>query len=269
MALDGVLDRGFRVSESAVTTPSRLRSSKLSAKDRLVVALDKPTVREAEVLVEELAGAVGVYKIGLQLVMSVGGLKFARDLRKHQNQQVFLDMKLLDIGNTIEKSVANVADSGFQFLTVHGKNRKALRAAVTGRRSIQADHVRDRLKLLAVTVLTDQSETDLREEGLNKSAIELAVERAKMAEEEGFDGVIASGEEARAIREATGPNFIIKVPGVRLPGSDPKDQTRAVTPEAAMKAGATYIVVGRPIYESHDPAVVANRFIEEIAKYAR
>lgn len=262
MALDVLNDSGFQNWESDVSSNIR---SPLTAKDKLVVALDAPTILKARELCDALHDSAGVFKVGLELVMSKGGLAFARDLIE-EGHKVFLDMKLLDIGNTVEKAVANVASSGFQFLTVHATNRKTLRAAVTGRNSQRTQN----LQLLAVTVLTSFDENDLREEGVvGQTPLELAVHRAKMAEEEGFDGVIASGHEAKAIRRATKPNFIIKVPGIRPAGSEIGDQTRTMTPAQAIEAGATYIVVGRPIYNAAYPALVAKQIIREISEASR
>lgn len=262
MALDmgGI---GFQVAECDM--PSQQNSTYSDdekAKSCLVVALDTRTVAEAQSLVTELNGSAGVYKVGLELLFAEGGgLKFAEKL-KLEGKKVFLDMKLHDIGNTVEKAVANVAGLGFDFLTVHGVNRRILDAAVKGRESASGSA----LKLLAVTVLTDQSQADLLEAGITSDcALDLALRRALMAEAAGFNGVIASGHEAKAIREAIpDENFIIKVPGIRPAGSAKDDQTRTMTPAEAMKAGATYIVVGRPIYKSSNPEAAAKAIIAEI-----
>jgi len=263
MTFDGLSDSGFQPLESDVAARGWVKPS-LEPKDRLVVALDTPTADDARNLIRELGDNVGVYKIGLELVMSGGGLDLADELR-NQNKEVFLDMKLLDIGNTVEKAVANVARAGFHFLTVHGKNRKILDPAMAGRRRVQRDGSHT-LKLLAVTVLTDQNSFDIHQEGIESNLLELAVKRAQMAHEAGFDGVIASGHEADAIRKATRTGFIIKVPGIRPARSEIGDQTRTMTPAQAMEAGATYIVVGRPIYQSQNPALAAQQIIDEIAQ---
>ena len=170
----------------------------------LIVALDVPTYGEAASIVQELRGAVNFYKIGLELVFD-GGLRLTRELLDTGNQ-VFLDMKLLDIGNTVEKAVKNIARLGVDYLTVHALDRKTLDAAMAGRGS-------SKLKLLGVTVLTNLTEFDLAEQGINESPSNLAARRAKLAFDAGLDGVIASGFEARAIREITDENFIIKTPG--------------------------------------------------------
>lgn len=234
----------------------------LSPRDRLVVALDKPTRADAQKLVDAIGDKAGVYKIGLELAVN-GGLDFARALQD-SGHEVFLDLKMLDIPNTIKKSVANVARSGCHFLTVHALDRKTLDAAVDGR-----DSVGSKLKLLGVTVLTSLDADDLREQGISyESALELGVRRAVMACEAGFAGVIASGHEAQAIRDATNPDFIIKVPGIRLEHSA-DDQKRAMTPSRAIRNGATYLVVGRPIADAENPAEATEQFTREIDRALR
>lgn len=226
-----------------------------SATDRLIVALDMPTLDEAERLVARLGDSVTFYKVGLELIFS-GGLELAASLREH-GKQVFLDMKLLDIGNTVERAVANASELGVNFLTIHGHDQKTLHAAVAGRGS--AD-----LKLLAVTVLTSLSGDDLKQQGTTLAPEELVLHRAKLAFENGFDGVIASGQEAARIRAATGPNFLIVTPGIRFTGSAMDDQERVMTPDHAISAGADYLVVGRPITQADDPYSAAHSFVQHI-----
>ena len=231
--------------------------SERNAKDHLIVALDMPTVEEARRLVATLGDTVGFYKVGLELIFS-GGLELAREL-KASGKRVFLDMKLLDIGNTVERAVANATELGLDFLTVHGHDLKTLRAAVTGRGS-------SRLKLLAVTVLTNLTADDLLQQGSKMKASELVLHRARLAYEAGFDGVIASGQEAARIREATSPHFTIVTPGIRLTGSASDDQERITTPDHAIAAGANYIVVGRPITQADEPKTIAEVFIHHIGE---
>ncbi|MEZ5776659.1 MAG: orotidine-5'-phosphate decarboxylase, partial [Hyphomicrobiaceae bacterium] len=195
-------------------------------------------------------------KIGLELALG-GGLELARDLAA-TGQPVFLDMKLLDIPNTVEKAVANAARTGVGFLTVHGLDRKTLAAAVRGRGE-------SGLKLLAVTVMTSIEPGDLAEQGIARSPAELAVHRARLAEEAGLDGVIASAEEASAIRTGARPDFLIVTPGIRPAGSARQDQSRVMTPAEAIRAGADYLVVGRPISEAGDPAAAADAIAADIA----
>lgn len=227
----------------------------IQLKDRLIVALDMPTVEEAARLVAQLQDGVNFYKVGLELLFA-GGLDFARHL-KSQGKRVFLDMKLLDIGNTVERAVANAADFGVDYLTVHGHDLKTLHAAVVGRGNSP-------LKLLAVTVLTNLSAEDLKQQGSTMSPGDLVLHRARLAHKAGFDGVIASGQEAHQIREDLGPNFLIVTPGIRLEGSVMDDQERVMTPERAIRAGADHIVVGRPITQSDDPRASALAFVHHI-----
>lgn len=229
--------------------------SEIPLKDRLIVALDMPTVEEAARLVALLDQGVHFYKVGLELLFA-GGLDFAQHL-KSQGKRVFLDMKLLDIGNTVERAVANAAEFGVDFLTIHGHDLKTLRAAVAGRGASP-------LKLLAVTVLTNLSADDIEQQGSRMSPADLVLHRARMAHEAGFDGVIASGQEAARIRAAVGPKFLIVTPGIRLEGSAMDDQERVMTPNHAISAGADHIVVGRPITQSDDPKAVALSFLQHI-----
>jgi orotidine-5'-phosphate decarboxylase len=226
-----------------------------SAQDHLIVALDMPTIEEARRLVATLGGTVSFYKVGLELLFA-GGLDLARDLRL-QGKNVFLDMKLLDIGNTVERAVANAAELDITFLTVHGHDLKTLRAAVSGRAGAK-------VKLLAVTVLTNLSADDLAQQGSSLSPADLVLRRAELAYAAGFDGVIASGQEAARIRAATGPGFLIVTPGIRLPGGTTDDQERVMTPDHAILAGANHIVVGRPITQADDPKLVAETFVHHI-----
>ncbi len=220
----------------------------LTPRDRLITALDVPTTSEARRLVNDLGDSVSIYKVGLELLFA-GGL--------------FLDVKLLDIGNTVERAIATIAELGVTFVTVHGTDLKTMRAAVAGRGS-------GPLRLLAVTVLTNLNADDLREQGVGTRLEELSLQRACLAQEAGFDGVIASGHEASKIRQAVGPDFLIVTPGIRLPGGTTDDQERVMTPDRAIEAGADYIVVGRPITKGDDPRAVAETFTNHIrAAYTR
>ncbi len=225
-------------------------------RDKLIVALDVPEYDPARELVEHLGDEVSFYKIGLELVFS-GGLDLAQEL-KNEGKRVFLDMKLLDIGNTVERAVATAAGLGVDFLTIHGHDRKTLAAAVKGRGSSQ-------LKILAVTVLTSLDAGDLAEQGTSMAPADLVLHRARMAHEAGIDGVIASGQEAARVRAATSPDFLIVTPGIRLPGGEAGDQTRITTPQQALRDGANHLVVGRPINAAPDPVAAARTFLEQIA----
>lgn len=226
-----------------------------ATRDKLIVALDLPSYDDARALVDSLGESVNFYKIGLELLL-VGGLELAREL-KFDGKRVFLDLKFLDIGNTVERAVAAVAGLGVDFLTVHGHDTKTLKAAVRGRAG-------SNLKLLAVTVLTNLDQSDLDEQGISLTPEQLVLHRAKLANDAGFDGVIASGQEAGAIRAISGPEFLIVTPGIRLAGADSGDQSRVTTPEGALRAGADHLVVGRPINAAKDPKAAAETFLSRI-----
>jgi orotidine-5'-phosphate decarboxylase len=226
-----------------------------AAAHRLIVALDLSTAQEARALVSALHGEVGIFKLGLELIFA-DGLPFARGLIE-SGFQLFLDAKLLDIPNTVERATANVAALGAAFLTVHGTDRKTLDAAVRGRG-------RSATKLLAVTVLTSLDLADLAEQGVGATPAELVLRRARLAKAAGFDGVIASAQEAKAIRAEIGDDFLIITPGIRPAGAAPADQQRIATPAGAIAAGADYLVVGRPITQAPDPARAASEIISEI-----
>jgi orotidine-5'-phosphate decarboxylase len=227
-----------------------------ATRDKLIVALDLPSYDEARALVDRLGDTVSFYKIGLELLFS-HGLDLAGEL-KLDGKRVFLDLKFLDIGNTVERAVASAAGLGVDFITVHGHDTKTLKAAVQGRGN-------SNLKLLAVTVLTNLDQSDLDEQGISATPSGLVVGRARMAEVAGFDGVVASGQEAAAVRAETGPDFLIVTPGIRLPGAAIGDQTRVTTPEEALGFGANHIVVGRPINAAPDPKAAAETFLAHIA----
>jgi len=227
------------------------------AASRLFVALDMASVDAARGLVTQLGDRPVAYKIGLELLFA-GGLDFAHGL-KAAGCTVFLDMKLLDIANTVEKAAANIAAFGLDYLTVHGHDRKTLDAAVKGRGP-------STLKLLAVTVLTSLDRADLVEQGISgQGPADLVVHRARLAAAAGFDGVIASGQEAAVVRQAIPAPFLIVTPGIRLPGGEAGDQARVMTPEMAIGNGATHLVVGRPITAAPDPAAAADEFTRRIA----
>jgi len=230
------------------------------ASDTLIIALDVADAASARMLIEQLADTASFYKIGHELLFA-GGLELAAELKSGVGsiapKRVFLDMKLLDIGNTMERSVANAARMGVDFLTIHGHDSKTVRAAVAGRAGSP-------LKLLAVTVLTNLDSADLAEQGTNFTPAELVLRRARIAQDAGADGLIASGHEAAAIRAATGPDFLIVTPGIRPAGSAIGDQTRVVTPSEAIAAGANHIVVGRPITAAADPREAARAILREL-----
>ena len=227
----------------------------MDAKDRLIVALDLPSVEVAQSLVTRCGDAVTFYKIGYQLGFA-GGLAFAQKLIG-EGKKVFLDFKLHDIGNTIEKGVESVTRIGAHFLTVHAYPQ-TMKAAVAGRRGTS-------LKILAVTVLTSYDDSDMASAGYRGNVAELVATRARQAADAGIDGIVCSAEEAGAIRAIVGPSMALVTPGIRPAGSATGDQKRIMTPSRAIAAGADYLVVGRPITEAADPKAAAEAIVAEIA----
>ena len=228
--------------------------TRIDARDRLIVALDVPSAAEADALVARMGDQVRFVKVGLELY-TVAGPDIVRKL-VDRGKRVFLDLKFLDIEETVRRATARVAAMGATFLTVHA-NRKALIAAVQGRGSSD-------LKLLAVTVLTNFDGEDLREMGIQRSVQDLVTARAMLAAEVGCDGVVASGEEPQAIRAKVGPNLVIVTPGVRLAGKGTDDHARVTTPTQTIAAGADYLVIGRPIRDAQDPPAATAAILEEM-----
>ncbi len=225
-----------------------------SARDRLIVGLDVPTVAEAEKVVAELGDAVVFYKIGYQLAFA-GGLEFARDLAA-DGKKVFLDMKLLDIDNTVAKGVENIARMGMTMLTLHAYP-KAMRAAVEAARG-------SGLCLLGVTVLTSMDEQDMVEAGYEYDPHTLVLRRAEQALAAGMGGIVCSAEEASAVRRIVGPGLAVVTPGIRPAGADKGDQKRVMTPSDALKAGASHLVVARPVVAASDRRAAAEAILAEM-----
>ena len=225
--------------------------------DRLIVALDLPHALAAGELVEQLGDSVGFYKIGLGMLTG-GGMALAMEL-KDAGKRVFLDMKLFDIGATVEKAVAGLAQFDLDFLTVHG-DPQVVKAAVAGRGNSPT-------RILAVTILTSLDRGDLDDMLIQPGDIQdLTVERARRALIAGADGLIASPQEAariRALPEAAGR--LIVTPGVRPAGAALGDQKRVATPAMALAAGADHIVIGRPVWAAKDPRTAAEAILAEIA----
>lgn len=230
----------------------------VNARDRLILALDVPSGEEADRLLSRVDHAVGFVKIGLELYAATGP-EFVRRLIGH-GKRVFLDLKFLDIEETVRRATAVVAEMGVDFLTVHA-NRKALKAAVEGRGESRTS---SGLKLLAVTVLTNFDAGDLRDLGIQRSVIDLVTARANLAAEVGCDGVVASGEEPASIRKKVGDRLLIITPGIRPAGKSGDDHARVTTPTQAIGSGADYLVVGRPIRDAADPHSAAETIIGEM-----
>jgi orotidine-5'-phosphate decarboxylase len=226
----------------------------IDPRDRLILALDVPTVSAAQKLVTTLGDSVSFYKIGYQLAYA-GGLSMADELVR-AGKKVFIDLKLHDIGNTVGSGVESIAKLGATFLTVHAYPQ-TMKAAVDAARGSP-------LQILAVTVLTSYDDNDLKEAGYRAGVGELVAERARQAKALGIDGLVSSAEEAANLRRLVGPQMALVTPGIRPAGSAVGDQKRVMTPSLAIAAGADYLVVGRPIVAAPDPKAAAQAIAAEI-----
>jgi orotidine-5'-phosphate decarboxylase len=226
----------------------------MDARERLIVGLDVPTIGEAERLVSTLGDDILFYKIGYQLVFA-GGLEFARDLAA-SGKKIFLDMKLLDIDNTVASGVENIAKMGMSMLTLHAYP-KAMQAAVEAARGSD-------LCLLGVTVLTSMDAQDVADAGYHLGPQALVLRRAEQARAAGMGGIVCSAEEASAVRRIVGRDMAIVTPGIRPAGSDKGDQKRVMTPADALAAGSSHLVVARPIVKAADPRAAALAILAEM-----
>ncbi|MCC5779855.1 orotidine-5'-phosphate decarboxylase [Nitratireductor sp. B36] len=224
-------------------------------RDRLIVGLDVPTLTEADKVVAALGDTVSFYKIGHQLAFA-GGLSFARELAG-SGKKIFLDMKLLDIDNTVAKGVENIARMGMTMLTIHAYP-KAMRAAVQAAEG-------SGLTLLGVTVLTSMDDADLKEAGYALTARELVKKRVAQARDAGMGGIVCAPTEVNEMRDVAGPGMALVTPGIRPAGSDHGDQKRVMTPGDAIRAGGSHLVVARPIVASPDPKAAAQSILDEMA----
>jgi orotidine-5'-phosphate decarboxylase len=228
--------------------------------DRLIVALDLPTVAQARVMAERLDGVVSFFKLGLWLIFAPGFERLFEELVARGNK-VFLDAKMFDIGETVKQGVARAVERGASFVTVHG-DRDIIRAAVEGRRGSD-------LRILAITVLTSIDDSGARELGHMLPVAELIRQRVATCAELGCDGLVASPHDVGDIRRLPGADRLLVVtPGVRLPGTAVNDHKRAGSPSQAIAAGADYLVVGRPIVHAPDPAAAAARIIADMRSAA-
>jgi len=224
--------------------------------NRLIVALDLPTVSEAEAMAERLGDAASFYKIGMELAY-IGGIALGQRLIK-AGRQVFFDLKLHDIPNTVERATARISELGATFMTVHAYPQ-TMAAAAQGVRG-------SNLGILAVSVLTSMGEDDLARAGYGIGMTDLVRRRARQAQEAHAAGLVCSPLEIAAVRDTVGHALKLVTPGVRPAGSAVGDQKRAATPGAAIAAGADYLVVGRPITQAADPAAAARAIQDEIAQ---
>ncbi len=234
--------------------------TQLSPADRLIVALDLPDAQSALAVAGVVGKAASTYKVGKQL-FTAEGPQVVRDLTA-TGHRVFLDLKFHDIPETVSGAVSSAARLGVAFLTVHASGgRRMLEAAVKA-----SSNSPSQLNILAVTVLTSLSDAALEEVGIRDSAMKQVLRLARLAKSAGCAGVVASPLEAAELRRELGPDFLIVTPGVRPAGDPAGDQARVATPAQAIAAGASHIVVGRPITGSKDPAGAARAIIEEIAR---
>ena len=227
--------------------------------DRLIVALDLPDSERAIAMADRLDESVSVYKLGLGLLAS-NGLSLVGVLHRRK-KRVFLDLKLFDIGATVERAVAGIAGLGPELLTVHG-DPHVVEAALTGVRQAGSE-----TRILAVTLLTSVDRNDLDRCLIREGPVDrLVLERARRAFEAGADGVVASASEAAMIRSLpTARGKLVVTPGIRLAGASTDDQKRVATPAAAFQAGASHIVVGRPIIQAPDPLAAVGQVLDSIA----
>ena len=221
----------------------------------MIVALDVADTAKAEALVKTLGDNVSFYKIGMELVYG-GGLEFARDLAA-SGKKVFLDLKLHDIPNTVKKAASQVSRLGMSYLTVHAFPQ-TMKAALEGTQGTGT-------QILGVTVMTSYDDKDLKAAGYAMGVKELVALRATQAKEIGIGGLILSAEEVTAMRALVGPSLDLVTPGIRPAGAAVGDQKRVMTPAEAIKAGATRLVIGRPITEAADPKAAADAVVQEIA----
>ena len=224
-------------------------------RDRLIVGLDVPDLKAAGDIVGTLGDTVSFYKIGYQLAFA-GGLGFASELVQ-SGKKVFLDMKLLDIDNTVAKGVENIVKMGVSMLTLHAYP-KAMKAAVAAARGSD-------LCLLGVTVLTSMDQQDMIDAGYEHDPHTLVLIRAEQALHAGMGGIVCSAAEASAVRKIVGPDLAVVTPGIRPKGADVGDQKRVMTPADALRAGASNLVVARPIVAAGDPRAAAQAILAEMA----
>ena len=226
--------------------------AEIPASDRLIVALDVPTISAAKELVTVLDDTVGFYKVGLELFMSGGAFELVTWLRE-RDKKVFVDLKFFDVPATVGRAVSQLNGLGITFATIHG-NDAIMQAAAAAAEDVE---------LLAVTVLTSLDRGDLNDLGFDCDVSELVVSRARRAVVHGCAGVVASGQEAALLRRELGNTLLVVVPGIR-PVDNQDDQKRTVSAEQALRDGADYLVVGRPIRDANDPKAAAEQIQKEI-----
>ena len=235
---------------------------------RLIAALDFHTMEDVRSFVEQLGDTVSFYKVGMELFYSVGGEVIS--YLKPQHKQVFLDLKLHDIPNTVAEGLCSLMRLGADILNVHASGGYTMMKTAAERVKQEAQRLGiEPPKLIAITVLTSINASDWQGLGQPMEIRDQVVRLARLAKQAGLDGVVASPQEAAAIREACGPEFLIVTPGVRPAGSAVNDQSRIATPSSALQNGASHLVVGRPIRLAENPAEAAKKIIKEMETVPR
>lgn len=234
----------------------------MHVRDKLIVALDFNSAEAAAQMTDKLRGRVGMFKVGMEAFTAEGPM-LARYL-VDSGEKVFLDLKFLDIPNTVRGACRAAAKMGATLLNVHALGgRKMLRAALDGATE-GTTASQPRPLVLAVTILTSLAAEDLDEMGIAGPPESAVLRMAHLAQSQGLDGVVASAREVSALRKECGPNFLIVTPGIRPAGAAANDQSRTATPQAALDSGADYLVVGRPITAAPDPAAAAEAIVKEM-----
>lgn len=250
----------YRLGQPFIPTranPIRLINVSPSSKDRLAVALDFPTAKAALNLVDQLSGTCQWFKVGMELYYAAGN-SIVEDLR-NRGFNVFLDLKLHDIPNTVAGGVRSATQAGASLLTIHASGGPAMMAAAA-----EAATAYGSPRLLAVTVLTSMDVTQLNATGVSSTPAEQVLRLAKLAQKSGVHGLVSSAEEVSTLRAELGDNALLVIPGIRPAGSDIGDQKRIATPRTAIEHGASMLVVGRPITQAADPAGVTEAILQEI-----
>ena len=244
---------------SLPSSPEAVEGSRsTSARDRLIVAVDTPDKASAFALVDQLGASIRWYKVGLELYLAAGNSVVAAMV--DQGHSVFLDLKLHDIPNTVAGAIRSAVQSGASLATIHaGGGPAMITAAVEAARTSRSG-----LKILAVTVLTSMDQQQLQATGISVSPARQVEQLAAMAVAAGADGLVCSAKEAASLRASLGPAPLLVTPGIRPEGSPVGDQKRIATPAAALRSGATYLVVGRPITQAPDPRKAAEAILAEM-----
>jgi orotidine-5'-phosphate decarboxylase len=229
----------------------------LTAKDQLAIALDLPDEQQALALVDRLGDTCKWFKVGMELYYSAGN-RIVHKLRD-QGFNVFLDLKLHDIPNTVAGAVRSATQAGASLLTIHASGGAAMMSAAADAASAPGSP-----RLIAVTVLTSMDSIQLADVGVPATPAEQVLRLARLAQSSGIDGMVCSPEEVSILRQETGPNSLLVIPGIRPAGADIGDQKRIATPAEAIIHGASLLVVGRPITRASDPVAVARAILEEI-----